>query len=71
MLRDFSFDFLEIDQPIARIAYNLRARYTSLKGMDAFQLAAAIHNKCQYFLTNDRALIVVKEINIIILEDWK
>ena len=71
LLKDFSFDFIEIDEPIARISYNLRARYTSLKGMDAFQLAAAIHDKCQYFLTNDRSLIVVKEINAIVLEDWK
>jgi len=69
-LSDFSFDFLEINLPIARRAYRLRAKYTFLKGMDAFQLAAALHAGCQYFLTNDRPLTAVGEINVIILEDW-
>jgi predicted nucleic acid-binding protein len=69
-IADFSFDFLEINLPIARMAYRLRAKYTFLKGMDAFQLAAALHSGCQYFLTNGRPLSVITEINIIILEDW-
>ena len=69
-LTDFSFEFLEINVPIARIAYRLRAKYIFLKGMDAFQLAAALHAGCQYFLTNDNPLSIVTEINIIILEDW-
>lgn len=70
VLFDFSFDFLEINLPIARIAYRLRAKYAFLKGMDAFQLASALHAGCHYFLTNDRPLNVSTEINIIILEDW-
>ena len=69
-LSDFSFDFIEINLPIARISYRLRAKYIFLRGMDAFQLAAALHTGCQYFLTNDRPLTVVGEINVIILEDW-
>ncbi len=69
-LNDFSFDFLDIDVPIARVAYRLRAKYTFLKGMDAFQLAAALQSNCQYFLTNDRRLSTINEINIVVLEDW-
>lgn len=69
-LADFSFVFLEINLPISRTAYHLRAKYIFLKGMDAFQLAVAINAGCHYFLTNDRSLATVTEIKIIILEEW-
>ncbi len=37
-------------------AYELRAKYQFLKGMDAFQLAIAINENCDQFVTNDKKL---------------
>lgn len=34
-LADFSFEFLDINVPITRIAYRLRAKYVFLKGMES------------------------------------
>ena len=59
----------EITQPTAELAAKLRARYPALKGMDAFQLAAALEHGCDTFLTNDSKLKQVSEIRILMVED--
>jgi predicted nucleic acid-binding protein len=54
---------------ICTTAYKLRATYKSLKGIDALQLATALETGCQDFVTNDKRLNIVSELNIIVLTD--
>ncbi|MCB0610831.1 MAG: PIN domain-containing protein [Lewinellaceae bacterium] len=66
-LRKLGIQILDINQEIARKSYQLRAKYPFLKGMDALQIAAALVNSCDSFLTNDVKLNSVKEIKTITL----
>ncbi len=59
----------EIDQQVARTAYKLRAKYDFLKGMDALQMSVAIEKNCDQFLTNDKKLSRVSEVQIVLVED--
>ena len=58
-----------IDQRIAETAYKLRAKYDFLKGMDALQISVAIEKECDQFLTNDKKLQKISEVQILIVED--
>ncbi len=60
-----------MDLAVAKRASKLRAKYTFLKGFDAIQIAIAIENNCDAFLTNDKQLKKIREIKIVVLEDLK
>jgi len=62
--------YVPLDPSIARKAGELRAHLNLLLD-DAFQLAASLVSGCDAFLTNDRALKKVKEINVLVLEEMK
>lgn len=72
------FDFVEdcgvqiapITVDIAKKAAQLRAKYQAVKGMDALQLATAIVDGCDLFLTNDSQLRQISEIKCVMLEEW-
>jgi predicted nucleic acid-binding protein len=53
---------------IAVKAAELRAKY-NLRAPDALQLATAIENRANYFLTNDTRLRSVKEIQSVTLAE--
>lgn len=61
---------LEISSNIAEKAGYLRGRYSSLKTMDAIQMAAALNSGADAFLTNDIKLKQVKDIKVIVLKDF-
>jgi predicted nucleic acid-binding protein len=63
-----SMEMVDINVKIAKTTARLRADY-SLKTPDAIQIATALHCSADYFLTNDKRLKSIKEINIILLED--
>ncbi len=69
LLEIAGISMIEIDQKIAENAYKLRAKYGFLKGMDAIQIAVALEKKCDQFLTNDKKLSSVSEINILLVEE--
>ena len=69
LLRDFDFQMREISLSAATLAYQLQARYASLKGVDAMQIATAVSAGCDVFLTNDRALTSVREIQVVVVAD--
>ena len=48
----------------------IRAKYKSFKSMDSLQLACAIMSGCDVFLTNDRQLRQITEIQCILLDEW-
>lgn len=69
LLSRLNIEVLVVDDSAARKAYELRAKYHFLKGMDAFQLALSINEKCSRFITNDKKLKKIKEIDISTMDD--
>lgn len=61
---------IEISTNIAENAGVLRGKYSYLRTIDAIQLAAAIQNGIDTFLTNDKKLKSIKEINVLVLKDY-
>jgi predicted nucleic acid-binding protein len=68
-LEKLSIELFIIDKNAAIKSYELRAKYSFLKGMDAFQLAVAINENCRVFVTNDKDLKKVAEILVITIDD--
>lgn len=62
------FDLIPLSKSIAYQAAELRAKYT-LKTPDAIQIATAIQTNCHAFLTNDKGLKRIVELQIWILDD--
>jgi predicted nucleic acid-binding protein len=58
-----------IDSTIARKAALVRAKY-SIRTPDALQIATAIETGCDAFLTNDAAFKRVKDITVLLLDDF-
>ena len=59
-----------VNKNIAVEAAKIRAEYRHIKTMDALQLAAAICNGCDLFLTNDRQLKQFDKISCVTVEEW-
>lgn len=59
---------IEITQAIAAGAAFLRGKYDFLKAMDALQLAVAIESDCTWFITNDKGLLRISEIQLMTLD---
>lgn len=57
-----------ISPTLGERAADLRARYR-LRTPDALQLAAALEHGCEAFLTNDRTLMRVADLRILVLDD--
>ncbi|MBQ9239150.1 MAG: type II toxin-antitoxin system VapC family toxin [Treponema sp.] len=66
-LTDADIFIVPLTKEIANFAAQLRAKYFGLKSMDALQLASAIQNKCDIFLTNDKQLKQVTEIECMLV----
>lgn len=62
------FNVFDMDKNVARKAAEIRANY-KIKTPDAIQLATAILHQADYFLTNDKQLKQVTELNILTLDD--
>jgi predicted nucleic acid-binding protein len=60
---------LPIDISIARRAIVLRAKY-GIHVPDALQIAAAIESGATLFVTNDRRLSRVQDIQVLVLDDY-
>ncbi|GBC93957.1 hypothetical protein HRbin15_02459 [bacterium HR15] len=67
LLTSAHFEVVSISPEIAKQAADLRARY-NLRTPDALQIAAAIVNRCDAFLTNDATLQRVKELKILTID---
>jgi len=63
-----TFEIWNIDMEIAEKAAELRAKY-QLKTPDAIQISTAICRFSDYFLTNDKRLKIVSELNVLILDE--
>lgn len=65
-----TISLIDVNKHIARIAALLRADY-KLRTPDAIQIATAIYAKADCFLTNDKQLKSIKEIQILTMDDLK
>ena len=69
MLAMLQVKVVDINLEMAEISSSLRAKYQSLKSFDALQLAAAISSNCNLFITNDKRLKTITEINVRTMDD--
>jgi len=65
-----NIQLLEISADIAELAGNLRGQYTSLKAMDAIQIAVSINAGADAFITNDLKLRQIEELKVIVLKEY-
>jgi predicted nucleic acid-binding protein len=63
-----AIEIVDTNSKIAKMTAQLRADY-SLKTPDAIQLATAIYSSANYFLTNDKRLKMVSEINVVTIDE--
>lgn len=68
LMNQLGIPLLEITQAFADRAAILRSKYDFLKAMDALQLAVALESGCTQFLTNDKRLFRVSEIQLVTLD---
>ena len=61
---------LPINTEIAEKSGELRAKYQSLQAFDAMQLAAAIISEAKLFITNDKRLQQINDIDVLVLKDY-
>ena len=64
-----NFQILNLDYRLAKMASELRAKY-KIRLPDAFQLACCLNAEAKVFVTNDKDLQKVKEIEVLILKDF-
>ena len=60
---------VSINEKMAETAAQIRAKYSGIKSMDALQLASAIISGCDVFLTNDKQLRQVEEMQVLLVDD--
>ena len=65
-----ALSLIGISADIAETAGKLRGKYGALRTLDAIQLAAAVEEGIEAFLTNDKKLKQVEEVKIICMKDY-
>ena len=68
-LRLANVEIAHTTEQVAHEAAKIRAEYIGFKAMDSFQLAMAVENNCDLFLTNDKQLRRFKDITCVTLEN--
>lgn len=66
---DTETSVIHINEDIAARAARIRAKYTSFKAMDSLQLAVAVEEGCDVFLTNDKRLKKFEGVEVITVEE--
>jgi len=67
LLKKLNTSIENVDKEIATKAYQLRAKYQFLKGMDSIQIATALLSDCSEFITNDKKLKKIDEIKVVLI----
>lgn len=68
-IKDLNIIVYDINIDIMKQAAKLRAKYKGLKMPDAIQLATAKYISCKEFVTNDKQLKNVEEVQCVILSE--
>lgn len=66
---DAQIEIESLTKEVAEYASFIRSKYQGIKAMDALQLASAIQNNCDVFLTNDKQLKQVQEISGLLVDE--
>ena len=66
---DTDIRVIEINRRIADHAARIRASYPAFKAMDALQLATAVEQNCDLFLTNDKQLRQFRDIRCVTADE--
>lgn len=69
LLNASNFNLFLIDAVVAEKAAELRALH-GIRTPDALQIAVALENGATVFVTNDKELTKVKEIEVLVIEDY-
>ena len=69
LLSEIGCEMKTINLAIAETTANLRAKYLFLKTPDALQLGTAIYHNCAKFITNDKKLLKITELEIILISE--
>ncbi|MBN1815270.1 MAG: type II toxin-antitoxin system VapC family toxin [Anaerolineae bacterium] len=69
LLHSQQVQMLPVDAAVARQAVALRARY-DVRVPDAVQIAAALEAGATAFVTNDRRLLKVQELQVLLLDEY-
>lgn len=64
-----NMNLLDITSEMAEQAGRLRGMYPALKSMDAIQIAAALEAGADAFLTNDKRLLQIQELPVLVLSE--
>ena len=67
-LEKVGIPMLNVNKSHATRAYEMRAKYKFLKGMDGIQIGTAIEEGCDKFLTNDTKLEKIEELEIVLVD---
>ena len=62
--------FCQLDLEISDLASTLRAKY-SIKTADAIQVATAMAENADAYVTNDERIKKIEEIKVLLLSEWK
>lgn len=65
-----NLSMIEISSSVAEKAGRMRGQYPDLRAIDALQLSAAIEIGVDAFITNDKKLKQIKEMNVLVLKDY-
>lgn len=69
LLNRLNIDILVVDKEASKKAYQMRAKYKFLKGIDALQVGLSIKENCSVFITNDKNLKKIAEISVKTMDD--
>ncbi|MFC3415345.1 type II toxin-antitoxin system VapC family toxin [Algoriphagus hitonicola] len=70
LLDQLGIPLIEISKSTADQAAFLRSEYDFLRPMDSLQLAVAIESACTRFVTNDKGLHRITEIEVVTLDQF-
>jgi len=68
---EFSIVKMALYKKAYDIALEIRANYSFIKLIDAFQIAIALDTNSDYFITNDKELKKYTEIKILLIDEYK
>lgn len=70
LLSRLNIKILVVDKEAGKKGYQMRAKYKFLKGMDALQVGISIKENCSVFLTNDKRLKKIAEIDVRTIDEY-
>lgn len=68
-IEGMNINVLNIDKQIAFEAAKIRSKYQTFKALDSIHLATAIMSGCKTFITNDKQLRQIQELNVVTMDD--